>query len=107
MPNLGANRNVTAEPEIPSMYHPVNQPEFLGLEPQNAISGIGGHSVMSCLDGWDHYLCSITRGKFSEKQKDRLTKSVQTFRRIPFHARFRLVPADLFLSFLAGNSFPR
>ena len=53
------------------------------------------------------YLCSITRGKFSEKQKDRLTKSVQTFRKIPFHARFRLVPADLFLSFLAGNSFPR
>ena len=36
---------------------------------------------MSCLDGWDHYLCSITRGKFSEKQKDRLTKSVQTFRK--------------------------
>ena len=25
---------------------------------------------------------------------------------VPFHARFRLVPADLFLSFLAGNSSP-
>ena len=36
---------------------------------------------MSCLDGWDHYLHSITRGKFSEGQKNRLRKSVQTFRR--------------------------
>ena len=35
---------------------------------------------MSCSDSWDHYLHSITRGKFSEVQKDRLMKSVQTFR---------------------------